>query len=174
MLVPPFSVIVFLRAWFTLTLGGVLASILLFWTWAKGLEDRFDASHRVFLNEIFKHYISDDDAVKPSEEQEKTTSSQSLAPVGILAPGLTPGDEKSDELERLPTQIHDGKRVHIIVQESPHALSLADGEGRPLQLPRVSTFTLIKQSLNLSTRSSLWHSSIIWARALEVLTASVH
>ncbi|KAL8280080.1 hypothetical protein RQP46_007410 [Phenoliferia psychrophenolica] len=39
-------------AWFPLGMGVVLCLMLLFWTWARGLEDAFDARHRHPLNEF--------------------------------------------------------------------------------------------------------------------------
>ncbi|CAH7687488.1 potassium transporter-domain-containing protein [Phakopsora pachyrhizi] len=39
-------------AWFTLSLGCLIGIFLLFWTWAKGLEDKFDSEHRVKLSQL--------------------------------------------------------------------------------------------------------------------------
>ncbi|MBW0500804.1 hypothetical protein O181_040519 [Austropuccinia psidii MF-1] len=43
-------------AWFTLALGCLLGLFLLFWTWAKGLEDKFDGKNRVKLSQLFVRY----------------------------------------------------------------------------------------------------------------------
>ncbi|KIY46745.1 potassium transporter [Fistulina hepatica ATCC 64428] len=40
-------------AWVPLMMGTILASVMLFWTWAKGLEDEFDGANRQNL----KHFI---------------------------------------------------------------------------------------------------------------------
>lgn len=44
-------------AWFTLTLGCLIGIFLLFWTWAKELEDSFDSSHRVRLSQLLIHRL---------------------------------------------------------------------------------------------------------------------
>ncbi|KAH9824989.1 potassium transporter-domain-containing protein [Melampsora americana] len=44
-------------AWFTLTLGCLIGIFLLFWTWAKELEDLFDSNHRVRLSQLLIHRL---------------------------------------------------------------------------------------------------------------------
>lgn len=46
-------------AWFTLSLGCMIGLFLLFWSWAKGLEDKFDAEHRVKLSQLLIKYSAD-------------------------------------------------------------------------------------------------------------------
>ncbi|PLW29251.1 hypothetical protein PCANC_15749 [Puccinia coronata f. sp. avenae] len=46
-------------AWFTLTMGCLIGLFLLFWTWAKGLEDDFDATHRIKLGQLLIKYDTD-------------------------------------------------------------------------------------------------------------------
>ncbi|KAA1100479.1 hypothetical protein PGTUg99_010724 [Puccinia graminis f. sp. tritici] len=52
-------------AWFTLTLGCLIGLFLLFWTWAKGLEDKFDAAHRIKLGQLLIKHSSPDQPVTP-------------------------------------------------------------------------------------------------------------
>ncbi|KAH9824988.1 potassium transporter [Melampsora americana] len=42
-------------AWFTLTLGCLIGVFLLFWTWAKEMEDLFDSPNRVRLSQLLIH-----------------------------------------------------------------------------------------------------------------------
>ncbi|KAG0142024.1 hypothetical protein CROQUDRAFT_663100 [Cronartium quercuum f. sp. fusiforme G11] len=44
-------------AWFTLTLGCLIGLFLLFWTWAKDLEDTFDSQNRVRLSQLLLHHL---------------------------------------------------------------------------------------------------------------------
>ncbi|KIY45499.1 potassium transporter [Fistulina hepatica ATCC 64428] len=46
-------------AWVPLMMGIILASAMLFWTWAKGLEDEFDGANRQNL----KHFIYQQDSI---------------------------------------------------------------------------------------------------------------
>jgi len=46
-------------AWFTLSLACLIGLFLLFWTWAKGLEDAFDAAHRVKLGQLLVKHVPD-------------------------------------------------------------------------------------------------------------------
>ncbi|KAL1745592.1 potassium transporter [Schizophyllum fasciatum] len=56
-------------AWVPLMIGGILAMIMVLWTWAKGLEDAFDSMNRVNL----RHFIyqgEDADAVLSDGDSE--------------------------------------------------------------------------------------------------------
>lgn len=124
---------------------------------------RFDAEHRLFLNDVFKHYIpneSDGESTTSSPVWEE--KSPTLAnideheevveqPAHLRVVHSHDPDEPQDNLLRVPsnnlesilsrttTQIHDGRRVKLMVDDGPtRGLSLQDGNGKPLKLPRVS------------------------------------
>ncbi|GAA5928143.1 hypothetical protein JCM3775_002829 [Rhodotorula graminis] len=73
-------------AWFPLGLGAVLLVVFIFWAWAKGLEDKFDAGHRYRLSEIMRprleretdgpagEHDADDEKLSPEVEQDITVA----------------------------------------------------------------------------------------------------
>ncbi|KAL8280779.1 hypothetical protein RQP46_006783 [Phenoliferia psychrophenolica] len=82
-----------LGAWFPLSLAVILCIVLGFWSWAKGLEDKFDASHRHRLHEFIgasadeakateRHAEEDIDEVQSLRLRTNATSSarQSMHP----------------------------------------------------------------------------------------------
>ncbi|POW00603.1 hypothetical protein PSTT_13011 [Puccinia striiformis] len=63
-------------AWFTLTMGCLIGLFLLFWTWAKGLEDAFDAAHRIKLGQLLVKYTPDHLSLDPPGTSLKTAKSE--------------------------------------------------------------------------------------------------
>ncbi|KAJ7797662.1 potassium transporter [Mycena olivaceomarginata] len=56
-----------LGAWVPLTIGVVLMLFMSFWTWAKGLEDKFDGEHR----ENIRHFILPDGDQEEEDEDDE-------------------------------------------------------------------------------------------------------
>jgi len=103
---------------FTLCLALVLSSFLLFWIWSKGLENKFDAEHRLRLNQIFSHNESDEKADIKQDTKSTTVDEATIGIDDITTLGMDKG--ATDEETSFPTQ-----------------LSLRTPEG-PVLLPRVS------------------------------------
>ncbi|KAJ7069610.1 potassium transporter-domain-containing protein [Mycena amicta] len=55
-----------LGAWVPLMIGCILCALISFWTWAKGLEDKFDGEHR----ENLRHVIHLDDDEEDEEDED--------------------------------------------------------------------------------------------------------
>ncbi|EGG09512.1 uncharacterized protein MELLADRAFT_104243 [Melampsora larici-populina 98AG31] len=62
-------------AWFTLTIGCLIGIFLLFWTWAKELEDLFDARNRVRLSQLLIHRLPHLPS-NPSKENDSLSSGE--------------------------------------------------------------------------------------------------
>ncbi|CAK5270446.1 unnamed protein product [Mycena citricolor] len=64
-----------LGAWVPLMIGVILMAIMSFWTWAKGLEDRFDGEHRTNLRHVI--YANAVEEVVEDEQDVLTAESKS-------------------------------------------------------------------------------------------------
>ncbi|KAJ7131679.1 potassium transporter [Mycena crocata] len=91
-----------LGAWVPLMVGGVIMICMSFWTWAKGLEDKFDGEHR----ENLRHFIHADMEEKQKEEDEEDEDDDGpIKPVDARYHYVEHGDQGEEKraLVRLPT-----------------------------------------------------------------------
>ncbi|GAA5988610.1 hypothetical protein JCM11641_005181 [Rhodosporidiobolus odoratus] len=58
-------------AWFPLSLACFLLISLLLWSWAKGLENKFDSLHRYRLSEVLRRATNEDDLRQEEEDAKK-------------------------------------------------------------------------------------------------------
>ncbi|KAF8520592.1 potassium transporter [Hysterangium stoloniferum] len=96
-----------LGAWVPLMIGLILLTIMIFWTWARGLEEKFDGANRKNL----RHFIIPADAGEKastnddSHEIEKNNAGPSLVPSVGSRPALYLADDNgqpSTQLAVLP------------------------------------------------------------------------
>lgn len=115
-------------AYVTLAAAAVISSFLIFWTWGRGLEDGFDAHHRMRMNELF--------TVSSRDEKED-------AKAGMVSYGGSETAYARDEIETLPMQ--DEKQAKVtFVDAFPENLSVSRADGSIVELPRVSQISKLK------------------------------
>ncbi|KAG8965644.1 hypothetical protein FRC03_000339 [Tulasnella sp. 419] len=89
-------------AWVTLMLGVLIAAVLVFWTWAKGLEDRFDGANRKNLRQFL---VLDDAIVRAKGDTTRVVST--VGHVGSLSEGLprtkTVEEDEIEDLSATPS-----------------------------------------------------------------------
>ncbi|KAI0923360.1 hypothetical protein AcW1_006344 [Taiwanofungus camphoratus] len=102
-------------AWVPLMIGMVLVGFMLFWTWAKGLEVKYDETNRVNLRRVIASSTEDegwlqvhrpeDDEQECSTEHEDSQDVETCKPPTYYLLNDTPGLEKTGrrELARIPT-----------------------------------------------------------------------
>ncbi|OAV89538.1 hypothetical protein, variant [Puccinia triticina 1-1 BBBD Race 1] len=86
-------------AWFTLTLGCLIGLFLLFWTWAKGLEDAFDAAHRIKLGQLLIKHSSDQLTLSGDHPLKSANSEQQMRGGG----GVYRYPNENDALQEYPS-----------------------------------------------------------------------
>nr|GAT52232.1 predicted protein [Mycena chlorophos] len=104
-----------LGAWVPLMIGTILMAVISFWTWAKGLEDKFDGEHRQNLRHfIHADIIEEEEEKEPANEPEDedavtTTTTEKRVRKDVKYHFEDPyrDDDKAEEaqlpLVRLPT-----------------------------------------------------------------------
>ncbi|KAF9052418.1 potassium transporter [Hymenopellis radicata] len=91
-------------AWVPLMIGGCLSLLMMLWTWAKGLEDVFDAKNRQNLRE----FIHCEDMFEPpagdyiTSDEDDLTTYYFMESLGTIVPGGLSSQERK-ELVRIPT-----------------------------------------------------------------------
>ncbi|KAJ3576321.1 hypothetical protein NP233_g493 [Leucocoprinus birnbaumii] len=88
-------------AWVPLMIGLILLALMVFWSWAKGLEEQFDVTHRRTLD----RFLISEKAGYPTEEtsiSEADQNSDRDATVYCVVPSLKVENEERRELGRLP------------------------------------------------------------------------
>jgi len=109
-------------AWVPLMLGGLMMILMLFWTWAKGLEDQFDGANRKNL----RHFIVTEDgekrALPPIEVQ---------PPNGVDVEVDTLGEETYYYLERLGSDAEEEKQELVRIDTCAVFHKVASGKGVP-------------------------------------------
>ncbi|KAJ7029293.1 potassium transporter [Mycena alexandri] len=96
-----------LGAWVPLMIGIILMLILSFWTWAKGLEDKFDGEHR----ENLRHFIIPETGQDEPEDEDAEEAEEDIKPKDLQYFYRAEADSEKGEkgesellpLVRLPT-----------------------------------------------------------------------
>ncbi|KAJ7700275.1 potassium transporter [Mycena metata] len=86
-------------AWVPLMIGIILMLIMSFWTWAKGLEDKFDGEHRENLRHFIIPEISQDE---PEDEDTEETEGEDIKAKDLQYFYRAEADGEKGEREHLP------------------------------------------------------------------------
>ncbi len=88
-----------LGAWIPLVIGCILCSLMIFWVWAKGLEDAFDGKTRMNLRHLIEqsrgHPDADDDDDQDKDTHYFLRNSKTTA---VEKGGLLDGDFEANDL----------------------------------------------------------------------------
>ncbi|KAI4518197.1 potassium transporter [Schizophyllum commune Loenen D] len=128
-------------AWVPLMIGGILASIMVLWTWAKGLEDAFDSKNRVNLRHFIfqgddsEHVLSDADSDDGAVRVEGTQEVYSPAPLYYL----------TDLAARMPNAkkalgMSGGKKDEGLAEDDEKADSKSPEKHRLSRIPTCGVF----------------------------------
>ncbi|KAF9517117.1 hypothetical protein BS47DRAFT_1436128 [Hydnum rufescens UP504] len=90
-------------AWVPLTIGFLLTALMMFWTWAKGLEDDFDGKNRrnprhFIINQSLRQTIA---PITAPEEKDLSENSDEDYPTEVVTTFETPGNEDGGGLRFL-------------------------------------------------------------------------
>ncbi|KAK4050374.1 hypothetical protein OIV83_003443 [Microbotryomycetes sp. JL201] len=117
-------------AWFPLGLAGILCAFLSFWTWAKHLESKFDATHRHRLNDVMSRVgveqeDPEDDAPVGDKHETLAVKGAQLAPRAFSSTSV-PSYKAIDRptlLARLPVFAFFHNQSANTLSGAPHAFS---------------------------------------------------
>lgn len=121
-------------AWFTLTLAGCIGIFLAGWTWAKGLENAFDATHRTSLSQLFPRHARESEKLAELQMASASADDKDLAATSVLPISPSISRQLDGDADR---------KVNFATEEKPTwqgQLDLATPHGL-CALPRVGALT---------------------------------
>ncbi|KIY68292.1 potassium transporter [Cylindrobasidium torrendii FP15055 ss-10] len=134
-------------AWVPLMIGGVLAIIMTFWTWAKGLEDAFDGKNRRNLRDFIQR------------DEKSSVTFHLESPINEM-----PSIEFESESEE-DTNTDFGSRYFYVSQTTSTSLSQKEGvEGKVVQRKELSRISSCAIFHKLTEGSGVPHSFIGFVR----------
>jgi len=134
-------------AWVTLTIGVVIGTFMLFWTWGKGLEDKFDGANRRNL----RHFIGVESKGEDREKAIRKRLNSTQVPQGTSALTYVVGKPNTNSVSNAgatlvrsnTTEVDDADSTLDSAEELKGQDSLylvAEDDGHPrLPLPRLPT-----------------------------------